>query len=116
MSFLPSLNSYASEQYYTIQIGSFIRIERAQNQFESLKQKLDYLNYLRIEKVGNYYAVRLGKYNDKAKGEQLLRSIKILYPSAVILKAYINDNPITKLHVGVSPVDKTEEQPFISEK
>jgi tetratricopeptide (TPR) repeat protein len=83
---------------YTIQAGSFLKIERAQKQFNSIIQYLNEkdLNYLRIEKIGKYYTLRLGKFDDHASADKLLKSIRSHLPSALVMKAYFKKERIVK--------------------
>ncbi len=93
-------DQYASRLVYTIQIESRIRIEDAQKQFNSILQSLDKkaLNLLRIEKIGKYHALRLGKFEGSATAEKFLQAINPQLPTAVILKAYIKNERIIKLY------------------
>lgn len=84
--------------FYTIQTGSFIDVERAMKQFDSVMQgtfEKD-LNHLRIEKVGKFYSVRLGKFRKYAGAEKLLQAIKPQLRKAIIMEAYIKDERIVK--------------------
>lgn len=105
--FLP-LYSYGAETVYTIQTGSFISAERAQKQFDSLRQKLDEgkLDFLRIEKVNKYHTVRLGKFESKSAAEKFLRVITPQFPGALLLKAYVIDKRIVRRHSRKSPTEK----------
>jgi hypothetical protein len=82
---------------YTVQTGSFLGLYRARAQFNliaELLQPKDCEN-LRIEKIGSFYTVRLGKYDNKASAEDLLQKLINKTKSAVVLKAYmINDRII----------------------
>ncbi len=93
-------HQYEFQVIYTIQTGSFIEIERAQKQFESIIESLDKkdLDYLRIEKVGEFYAVRLGKFDDYTAAEKFLEVIKLKHSTAIILKAYIKDERIMRFY------------------
>jgi cell division protein FtsN len=68
----------ASQRIYTIQTGSFIKIERAQKQFDLIVKGLNEkeLDYLRIEKIGKFYGVRLGKFISIAEAKIKLESVK----------------------------------------
>ena len=61
------LTTYASELVYTIQTGSFTHMSEAQQQFDSIIQGSDRkdLDHLRIEKVGEYYSVRIGNFKNQ---------------------------------------------------
>jgi hypothetical protein len=93
-------NQNVSHTIYTIQTGSFIEIERAQKQFDSLAQILNKgeLDYLRIEKVDKYYSVRVGNFQNYAIAKKFLRTNKRHLSPAVILNAYIKDERIMRLH------------------
>jgi tol-pal system protein YbgF len=106
--FLP-LHTYASKSpptKYTIQAGSFTVIAHAHEQFDSITQQLNEkeLDYLRIEKVGKFYSVRLGKFDDRVIAEKYLQAIKPHLSTAIILKAYIKDEKFIRLYTGLSSV------------
>ncbi len=105
--FLP-LSSYASQLIYTIQTGSFSSVVKAQQQFDFIVQGLTKkkLDYLRMEKVGKFYSVRLGKFEDRLIAEKFLQAIKSQLSTAIILKAYIKDKRIIRLYMGSSSVDE----------
>ena len=112
------LYSYAIERIYTVQTGSFITLEHAQKQFDSLIQRLDNkkLDNLRIEKINKYYSVRLGKFEDYAVAEKFLNAIKPLPSPAIIIKAYFIDERIVRLYKGPSSIKGhgIEEKPVIT--
>jgi len=93
-------NQSAYQTIFTIQTGSFIKIEHAQKQFNSLVQTLNEndLDYLRIEKVGKFYSDRLGKFNNYTAAEKFLQAINHKVTGTMILKAYIKDDRIMKLY------------------
>ncbi len=83
-------------EVYTIQAGSFRGIERARVQFDfitNLLQKKAYDN-LRIEKIGDFYTVRLGKYDKYSSAKNQLRELMHKIDSLHILKAYIKEDRI----------------------
>ena len=91
-------NADASTLIYTIQIGSFTDLERAENEFVSAMKKLLDKNsdYLRIEKIGKYNAVRTGKFKIFDNAEKYFISIKPHFASAFIIQAYIRNKRIVK--------------------
>lgn len=90
----------APPSIYTVQTGSFVNIVIAQKHVASIIQGLNEKerDYLRIEKVGKYYTVRLGKYGDHAMAKILLEKIKRLQPAAIAMKAYYKKDRIKKLY------------------
>ena len=93
-------NSHAIRSVYTIQTGSFDSAADAQKQFDSLVQGLNEkeLDYLRIEKIGAFYSVRLGKFKDYTTAEKSFEAMKPRLSTAIILKAYIKDERIIRLY------------------
>jgi hypothetical protein len=85
---------------YTIQTGSFISMKYAGKQFNYLVKSLNKkrLDYLRIERIGRYNAVRLGKFDSHAAAEKFFRANKSHLSKAIILDAYIKDERIKKLY------------------
>jgi hypothetical protein len=70
------------------------------------------LDSLRIEKIGKYYALRLGNFKDKARAEELLKSVQHQLPSALIRKAYFIDERIIRRYTR----HEQEDEERISEK
>jgi HEAT repeat protein len=93
-------DKYVSRKIYTIQLGSFTKIEHAQHHFESIINVLNEkeLDFLRIEKFGKLYAVRLGYFEDYADAKKSFRINKSHLSSAMVLNAYIKGNRIIKLY------------------
>jgi len=84
--------------FYTIQIGSFTTLARAQTEFASVMKKLidSKPDYVRIEKVGEFNAVRIGKFEEYMLAESYLPPVKTHFKSAFIIHAYIRDNRIVR--------------------
>jgi outer membrane protein len=97
--------SYVAKKYYTIQAGSFIRLEGAHELFDYLAQKLNRkeLSNLRIEKGEKYYTVRFGKFKSMATTRNVSRMIESLSPGAFILKDYIEDKRIIRQYDRTMP-------------
>ncbi len=101
---LQPLEVHAYELVYTIQVSSLKDIERARKEYDFLIDKLNQeeLNYLRVEKISQYYSVRIGKFADHKDAEKIHQSVQRYYPSALIMKAYIKDERIMKLYPRTS--------------
>ncbi len=95
-------SQYASKTIYTIQTGSFLRITHAQEQFDLMLQILNgkEFSFLRIEKIGKYYSVRLGKFTDSNAAEQFIVATIPDISNADILKAYIKEERIIRFNTG----------------
>ncbi len=106
--FLP-LSPDASPLIYTIQAGSFSNAADAREQFDYVRTTVNRedTDYLRIEKVGQFYAVRIGRMEDRAGAEKLLRAIKPDLSAAIIMQAYIKDERIQRVHRVSAPDVKT---------
>lgn len=87
-----SHNSDKSQTIYTIQTSSFLTFDRAQNEFNSLMELLTkkYCSFLRVEKVGTYYTVRLGKFESYNSAENFIASLTPKMPNALIQKTILN--------------------------
>jgi tetratricopeptide (TPR) repeat protein len=94
------LSARQPESIYTVQIASLEDIKQAQEQFDLVTQKLDknQLDYLRIEKIGKYYSLRIGKFKDRASAKSFLKSIKSSLPSAIIMRAYFIEGRILRIY------------------
>ena len=92
--------SNANLLIYTIQIGSFNKIERARKLYDSIIQCLKgkQLDHLRIEKIGELYSVRLRKFENYATAMNFLKLNKTQLSAAIILKAYIKYDRVVKLY------------------
>lgn len=90
------------QSIYTVQAGSFKKIQRAEKQFYSLMRELsiEETDFLRIEKIGKFYTVRIGKFEDYAASYRFLQALKSHQPQAFILKAYLKIDRIIKIHSG----------------
>lgn len=86
-------------EFYTIQIGSFLEIDRAEREFNHIAELLQAKTYdnLRIEKIGEFYVVRIGKYDTFSSAEAIFRELVHKIDSPTVLKAYIKEERIIKL-------------------
>ncbi len=83
---------------FTIQTGSYTYATNAQDHFLSLINELENeeLSFLRIEKIGGFNAVRLGKFENYRIAEKFLNTVKPRISTAIIMKAYIKDQRIVQ--------------------
>jgi DNA-binding beta-propeller fold protein YncE len=103
--FSPSADSFkqATEelpQFYTLQAGSYSIEAGAQKAYQKLAADLEEAQraYLRIEQIGSYYTVRVGKFEKRSGAEALLGQTGEHLPGAVILQAFIKDERITRIY------------------
>jgi tetratricopeptide (TPR) repeat protein len=99
------LSAYSSEKFYTVAVSSFTKAAPAEEQFNVLAQKLRGTNqdHLRIEKIGRFYSVRVGKFSGHAAAKELLRKINRIFPKAIVVNALVTDERIVKMHTALSP-------------
>ncbi len=98
------LYSSAKEQhksFYTIQTGSFTDEASAMKEFNSILQRLnkDELRYLRVERIGEFYSVRLGRFEDINTAESFHRRISTRLQGSIIVKAYFIEERILKKYI-----------------
>jgi hypothetical protein len=93
-------DQHASQLIYTIQIESLPKISDAQKQFNFMLRSINEknLNLLRIEKVGKYYTIRLGKFENYDTAKKFLQEVKPSLSEAVILKAHIINERLIRLN------------------
>ena len=89
---------------YTVQTGSFKLLEQAERQFDLLEAGLKEadLEHLRIEKIGDFYSVRIGRFDNYADADSLFKDVRSLIDSTIIVSAYYREERIVKFH-GASP-------------
>lgn len=111
--FSPSYSSaeQSPQSFYTIQAGSFIDKASALKEFHSILQRLNEneLEYLRVEKIGRFYSVRIGRFEDIKTAKRFLKRIKTRLPDSIIIKAYIIEERIVKRYT-------TQEMPKIVDR
>ena len=98
--------AYSSREYYTVQTASFVALEDARRHFQLITSKIaeKNLDHLRIEKIGDYFSVRIGKFEERSQADKYFLSIKQHFPSAILRKAYLKEER-TKLRFSrTSPV------------
>ena len=80
----------------------------AEKKFDLLTHKLhkDKLDYLRIEKLGKYYTLRLGKFGSHSAAKKFYKTVKPGLPKAIIRQTYLKDKKIKKLYTDSSSVKK----------
>lgn len=84
------------EEYYTLQIDNFLNVEQAKEKFNAVAKTIheDKLKYLRIEKAGEYYSVRIGKYENYGLARDFQSGMGEELIGAIILKAFVKDEQI----------------------
>ncbi len=93
-------NKDDNSQIYTIQTGRFLTIDFAREHIvyiTYLLQEKDYDN-LRIGKLGNFYIVRLGKFENNQTAKKFLQEVKPSLSEAIILKADLKNESIIRLY------------------
>jgi tetratricopeptide (TPR) repeat protein len=71
-----------TEDIYTIQIGAFKNLDNASLNYDKIKS----MPGARVEKIGRYYVVRLGKFKDPGEAGNLMKSTKPLFKTAFLRK------------------------------
>ncbi len=104
--FITPAFSDAVESFYTVQAGSHTDMKGAEQQFDYLAQSLKGkdLDYLRVEKIGRYYSVRVGKFGNRAPAETLLKKNSAYLETSAVMKAYYIKDRILKSFTSSAPV------------
>jgi len=84
-------NDDTPQKIYTIQMGSFLTLDRAQNEFNSLMVALTdkYRSFLRVEKIGKFYTVRIGEFESYRNAENFIESAPLNILKTNIIKAFL---------------------------
>ncbi|MDR9502586.1 MAG: L,D-transpeptidase family protein [Desulfurivibrionaceae bacterium] len=84
---------------FIIQTGSFTSLTGAQGQFRALRDHLpaELVDTLRIEKINNYYAVRIGLFKKKAAAVLAQKAIDTIAPEALVLEAGISEERLVTM-------------------
>jgi tetratricopeptide (TPR) repeat protein len=97
----------AVESIYTIQTGSYDREATARKAFNALTQQLTEkeLDNLRIEKIGRFYSVRLGKYGRRDDAYTFYGTVKDVLQDAIVMNAYYKPERIVSLYASSPSAD-----------
>lgn len=114
--------SYAFEEYYTIQTGTYtaVALSHANRHFDSLVQKMKGtdLDFFRLIRTSKYFVVRLGRFDGFSDALTGLEAVKQFVADAFILKESDNaDVSIVRAFSKRGPVagadkNKKEQEPF----
>jgi hypothetical protein len=85
---------------FTVQAGSYCNRFLAEIKYKSIIHNMNAadLDNLRIEKVGDYYTVRLGRFDHYVTAMKFLNAMNSKLSSAIVLKAYIKNERIVAQH------------------
>jgi len=86
-----SHQSHETQKIYTIQTGSFLNLARAEKEFNFLMKVLNkkYHSFLRVEKVGKHYTVRIGIFESYYNAANVIKPIANVVPNPLILKTVL---------------------------
>ena len=87
------------EIYYTVQIGNFLRLKQARQEYDALARVIDkkHLASLRIERVGKYFSVRVGKFGNYLQAKEFLMKNRDIL-TGVILMGYLKKEQIVRMY------------------
>jgi tetratricopeptide (TPR) repeat protein len=113
--FMP-VNSYSYELFHTIQVSSFKTVTSAEKQYDEIVETLNEedLDNLRVEKIGKFYSVRVGKFNNSNDAKKSLKKIRSSLPQAAVMTAYIKDERIVSIYerpAGAVVKDEVQQKP-----
>jgi hypothetical protein len=88
------------DEYFTVQAASYPNGATAERGYSTLEKELGEkdLDHLRIEVVPPYHALRIGKFEQVEPARTLLGKVKKLFPTALVLSAYVKPEQIRKIH------------------
>jgi hypothetical protein len=110
-----SASQEAWSETFSAQAGIYKNVKNAEKRYASLLKSLPekHQNNLRIEKSGDLYAVRFGRFETRDQAERLLPSVKSISPDAFIRKGkFVSENilKMKKKHLDSLPVQAPEKR------
>jgi type IV pilus assembly protein PilQ len=101
------VNSHSDTSVYTLQIGTFLKSRHADTLFDHTASILNNndLDYLRIEKIQKYYAVRLGKFDGRSEASIFREAISPDFDDIVLMKANIKGENIIRTYHDASSAE-----------
>ena len=98
----------AEPLYYTVQAAAYKRLPAAERGYNLLSSALNIDDHheLRLEKVGKYFTLRLGRFQQAHNGQVLLAHVRRSFRRAYICKAHILPSRIVKAAPIISPKPK----------
>lgn len=83
-----------AQEFYTVQLESFSVRDNAVNYYAALARKLTGKQHgmLRVERIGPYYAMRVGEFADRREAQALKENLNAVSPGALIIKAQVLEN------------------------
>jgi TolA-binding protein len=114
LTFIASVQTVLSEpnKIFTIQV--ITNKERNNALKEAKKLEAEKVSDIRVEKIGEQYVVRVGKYSKQADGTAFLHKIRQSYPESMLRTAY--DMPERELYEANTTVRKTTDPKPVVEK
>ena len=105
-------------RFHTIQTGSFVNVETATEQFDSITKRLhdQDLEFLRIERIGKYYAVRLGKFKDYSTAKKFLDAHESQLTGAIVIRSRTVHELIDQILVNIEPSVSVRDEEPVTEK
>ncbi|UCD34250.1 MAG: tetratricopeptide repeat protein [Nitrospiraceae bacterium] len=108
----------AAESVYSVQISSYRSLESARGDFNRVISKLpqEKLDHFRIETVGEYYALRLGKFPDRAAAAEFLKSLASDLPGAIIVESSYEQERIRLMYRARGAPEEEDAQAPLKEQ
>jgi len=82
--FLVALSFPEEEEFYCVQVAS----SREGKSLRSYLEKVGNLPDARVEKIGNFYTLRVGFFRKKREAEEVLKKVKEYFPDAFVRGCY----------------------------
>lgn len=100
-----ALPEQALEEYYTVQIGNFLKLDQASEEFNSISGKIaeDDAASLRVEKANRYFSVRVGRFETYGAARAFIIKYIDAIPGASILKSSPKDEQVLIAYGDPSP-------------
>lgn len=88
----------AQQEYYTVIAGTYRLQANAGNVYKTLKKSIPGAAFLRIERNGKFYTVRVGRSLDKSGAERFLAGVRSRFKDARLLHAFYKSARIIRIN------------------
>lgn len=111
---VPAYVNAQEPKFFTVQTGSFREANPAITEYYALAKELKgkALDNLRIERIGAYYAVRIGRFKDQATAEEFINTNSTQLSQAIVLSATIKEERIVR-NYKVNILSKDSKTPVL---
>ncbi|HFQ80994.1 MAG TPA: hypothetical protein ENK33_06425, partial [Desulfobacterales bacterium] len=87
------------KEFFTLQTASFKEKKTALRAYARLRRhkRLTSLPDLRVEMVGSYFTLRVGRFTSRSRAVELADALRRFYPGLLVMRAYVLEKRIVRI-------------------